>query len=143
MHDIRILTEADAVEPYLRDESSFTGHAEAVAVVEDARDAAAVAALLRDCTAAGRPVTFSARRTSLTGAAVPEGGLVIGLPALAGPEHVHIDVEACPCHRPGLGLHGRRRRRCGASGSVLPAGPDQPQDVQPRRRRRLQREWRP
>lgn len=92
MHDIRILTETDAVEPYLRDESSFTGHAEAVAVVEDARDAAAVAALLRDCTAAGRPVTFSARRTSLTGAAVPEGGLVIGLPVLAGPEHVSVDA---------------------------------------------------
>lgn len=94
MHTIRISEGAEALESYTRDESSFTGHADALATVLDATDTAAIADLLRACSAAGRPVTFSARRTSLTGAAVPEGGLVVGLPALSGPEHVRIDTVA-------------------------------------------------
>jgi D-lactate dehydrogenase (cytochrome) len=93
MHDIRFSTDADTLEPYLRDESSFTGHADGLAVLDDARDVEAIASLLRDASASGRAVTFSARRTSLTGAAVPEGGLVVAIPALAGPEHVTVDTS--------------------------------------------------
>jgi FAD/FMN-containing dehydrogenase len=94
MHEIRISEAPEATEPYARDESSFTGRVDAVATLADAADVAAMGAFLRDCTAAGRPVTFSARRTSLTGAAVPEGGLVLALPALSGPEHVRVDVAS-------------------------------------------------
>lgn len=92
--DIPLKNDPDALDPYLRDESSFQGHADALIELSDARDVETISRVLRACTAEGRPVTFSARRTSLTGAAVPEGGLVVGLPALAGPENVAIDAAA-------------------------------------------------
>ena len=50
------------LERYLRDESSFDGHAAGVIRAHSAED---VAAVLRRAQAAGVPVTFSARRTSV------------------------------------------------------------------------------
>ena len=91
MHGIRILETPETIESYLTDESSFRGSADGVAILPDALDIATVASFLKDCSAAGRPVTFSACRTSLTGAAVPVGGLALAVPTLVGPEHVRID----------------------------------------------------
>ena len=82
----------DAV--YLRDEASFHGRADAVIEPRGALDLDALGALFADAQRTGTPVTLSARRTSLTGAAMPQGGVVVVLPTLSGREHVRIDRAA-------------------------------------------------
>lgn len=78
-------------EGYLRDESGFSGHAEAAFRVHTGAD---VAQLFAQASARSIPITFSARRTSLTGAAVPEGGWVLLLPEASDPSLVRVDVRA-------------------------------------------------
>lgn len=86
-----LLTDADTISQYARDESSYAGYAAGVIHVRDGDEMAAV---LARATAAGIPVTISARRTSLTGAAVPEGGWVVVLPDASSPDQVQVDVAA-------------------------------------------------
>lgn len=74
---------------YLRDESSYSGRADGLARVRTVEE---VAAILRAAHDAGVSVTFSARRTSLTGAAVPEGGWVVALDESSSPDRVQVDV---------------------------------------------------
>lgn len=78
------------IERYLIDESSYQGHAEAVVRLHDL---ASVVEALKAAHAAGTPVTFSARRTSLTGAAIPEGGWVLALPEDSSPELVQVSGD--------------------------------------------------
>ncbi len=89
----RVLTEPDDVSPYLLDESSFAGHALGVVLLEDPADTETVSKLLRACTSTGTPLTMSARRTSYTGASIPQGGWVLALPATTGLEQVHVRRE--------------------------------------------------
>jgi D-lactate dehydrogenase (cytochrome) len=91
----RVVQADDPDAPFLRDESSYSGNADTVVEPSGALDLDALGALFRGAQAAGVPITLSARRTSLTGAAVPEGGLVVVLPTVSGREYVRID-------RPGL-----------------------------------------
>ena len=58
----------------LRDESQFTGRAEAVCFPRDAEE---IAAVLRGC--AGRRITVQGARTGITGGAVPAGGVALNL----------------------------------------------------------------
>lgn len=81
----------DIVGQYTVDEAGFEGTAEAVIRTGDLD---VIADVLRYATESRTPVWFSARRTSLTGAALPAGGWVIGLPEDSSPELVSVDVEA-------------------------------------------------
>jgi FAD/FMN-containing dehydrogenase len=79
----------EVIAAYVEDESSYAGSADGVIRTGDP---AVIAQIMQRATAEGVPVTFSARRTSLTGAAVPEGGWIIVLPEASGPEMVTIDA---------------------------------------------------
>lgn len=76
---------------YTVDEAGFEGRADAVIRTGDL---AVIADVMRAATESQTPVWFSARRTSLTGAALPDGGWVIGLPEDSSPDLVAVDVEA-------------------------------------------------
>ncbi len=91
MASLHVEADPSVLERYLCDESSFRGHAEGLIRVRDPHQ---VGAVLRAASARGVPVTFSARRTSLTGAAIPLGGWVIALPETSSPDAVEIDVDA-------------------------------------------------
>lgn len=90
----RVFQADDPDAPFLRDESSYAGTAENVVEPRGPLDLDALGALFRSAQATGVPITLSARRTSLTGAAVPQGGLVVVLPTYAGKENVHVDRAA-------------------------------------------------
>ncbi len=60
----------------LRDEAKFTGHADALVEVTDEAQAAEI---MRTAQGLNVPVTVAAAQTSLTGAAVPDGGVILRL----------------------------------------------------------------
>ncbi|MCA9527404.1 MAG: FAD-binding oxidoreductase [Myxococcales bacterium] len=78
----------DALAPYLVDEAGNRGSAERLVRTGDLAE---IAALLRQASAVGVPVTFSARRTSLTGSALPDGGWLVVLPEDSSPDLVVVD----------------------------------------------------
>ncbi|MGC8658806.1 MAG: FAD-binding oxidoreductase [Desulfomonilaceae bacterium] len=65
---------------YLRDESKFTGHAEAVIVAASESD---VAIAIHVGNETDTPITIASGRTSLTGAPVPLGGVVLDIKELS------------------------------------------------------------
>ena len=67
-------TQPQAIEPYLSDASQFSGHADEVILPENEKE---ISELLKEADAKKIPVTVSAGRTGLTGAAVPLGGWVL------------------------------------------------------------------
>ncbi len=69
-----IITDQSIIAGYLTDASNTTGHAEALV---RPRDAAEVAEVLVRCQRTATPVTVTARRTSTTGAPVPDGGWLL------------------------------------------------------------------
>lgn len=77
------ITDQDIILGYLTDASNTRGRAELLAVPADA---AAVAATMRWAQDRGVPVTVTAKRTGTTGAAVPEGGLLLSTERLDGVE---------------------------------------------------------
>ncbi|MEZ4469248.1 MAG: FAD-binding oxidoreductase [bacterium] len=83
-----------ALAPYLVDEAGNRGTAERLVRTGDLAE---ISALLRDASAAGIPVTFSARRTSLTGSALPDGGWLVVLPEDSSPDLVLIDGDEATC----------------------------------------------
>lgn len=109
-----------ALEGFLEDESGFRGHAEGLI---RARDAAHVAQVLAEATAAGVAVTFSARRTSLTGAAIPEGGWVVAVNEASSPELVRVDIDAREATAPAGVLMVDVERAVEAAGLFLPPDP--------------------
>jgi D-lactate dehydrogenase (cytochrome) len=115
------LTDDPAVlERYLRDESSFDGHAAGVVRVQSAEE---VAEVLRAAHAARTSVTFSARRTSVTGAAIPRGGWVVGLPETSSPEMVVVDVAARTATAPAHVLVSDVEAAAEAAGLFFPVDP--------------------
>jgi D-lactate dehydrogenase (cytochrome) len=75
------IRDRSVVEGYLRDASNTLGQADAVV---RPRNTDEVAAVLEWCQREGMPVNVSAQRTATTGAAVPDGGLVLSTEALLG-----------------------------------------------------------
>lgn len=84
-------TDPDVLKQYTEDEAAFTGTADGVVRTGDLQT---IAATLQAASASSTSVWFSARRTSLTGAALPDGGWVIGLPEDSSPDLVEVDVTA-------------------------------------------------
>ncbi|MFN3197488.1 MAG: FAD-binding oxidoreductase [Bradymonadia bacterium] len=115
-----IIREREVLERFLVDESSYTGHAEGVVFVESAEQ---VAAVLKQASAEGTPITFSARRTSLTGAAIPEGGLVLALPEPSEPEMVSVDRDNARATAPAQVLWSDVELAAEAAGLFLPPDP--------------------
>ena len=74
------VTDPAVLAAYLSDASNLHGRAEAL---HRPRNAEEVAEILADCQARGVPVTVTARRTSTTGAPVPDGGVLLST------EHLH------------------------------------------------------
>ena len=68
------VTDPGIIEGYLRDASNLPGHAE---MLFRPRDTAEVAEILSWCQSRALPVTVTARRTSTTGAPVPQGGALL------------------------------------------------------------------
>ena len=79
----KLITDPDILAGYLSDASNTHGRAELLAVPANAAE---VAALLAWAQAEAMPVTITARRTGTTGAAVPEGGLLLSTERLDGVE---------------------------------------------------------
>jgi D-lactate dehydrogenase (cytochrome) len=69
-----LVTDPDIVAGFVTDSSNLPGRAEAVARPASERECAVV---LRTCFAAGIPCTVSAGRSSLTGSATADGGIVL------------------------------------------------------------------
>lgn len=115
-----IIQSPEVLERFLVDESSFTGHADGVIFIESVTQ---VADLLKQATAEGTPVTFSARRTSLTGAAIPQGGLVLALPEDSDPDSVKVDVEAGTATAPAHVLWSDVELAAERAGLFLPPDP--------------------
>jgi FAD/FMN-containing dehydrogenase len=83
------ITDPAILEAYLSDASNLHGHAERL---YRPRTAEEVAEVLAACQADGTPVTVTARRTSTTGAPVPQGGALLSTERL---DRVHAldDVD--------------------------------------------------
>lgn len=76
---MQLVTDPDVIAGYLTDASNTTGHASALARPRSAEE---VAEVLQRATAAGQPVTVTARRTATTGAPVPQGGWLLSTEGL-------------------------------------------------------------
>ena len=74
------LTQAQEIEPYLRDASQFHGEAKGVVFPENEKE---ISEFLREANAKKIPVTVSGGKTGLTGAAVPQGGWVLSTEKLS------------------------------------------------------------
>ncbi|MFN7144572.1 MAG: FAD-binding oxidoreductase [Myxococcota bacterium] len=83
------ITDPGILEAYLTDASNLHGRADAL---YRPRSAEEVAVVLATCQRAGTPVTVTARRTSTTGAPVPDGGVLLSTERL---DRVHAldDVD--------------------------------------------------
>ncbi|MEW6655103.1 MAG: FAD-binding oxidoreductase, partial [Bacteroidota bacterium] len=68
--------EPDEIENFLIDASNYKGSCEAVYFPESEAD---ITGILRECSANKTRVTIAGNGTGLTGARVPEGGIVIAL----------------------------------------------------------------
>jgi D-lactate dehydrogenase (cytochrome) len=77
---VKPITDPAILEGYLSDASNLHGRADALF---RPRTALEVAELLADCQRTGTPVTVTARRTSTTGAPVPNGGVLLSTELLA------------------------------------------------------------
>ena len=86
-------TNPDILAQYTEDEAAFVGKAEAV-IRDGTDDIDVIADIMRYAAESKTPVWFSARRTSLTGAALPDGGWVVALPEDSSPDLVEVDVAA-------------------------------------------------
>ncbi len=84
------VTDPGVLEGYLRDASNVPGHAEGLFRPRSAEE---VAEAIAWCRARGLPLTVTARRTSTTGAPVPEGGVVLSTELLA-TVHAPDDADA-------------------------------------------------
>jgi len=69
-----IKTSPDEIQNYLSDASNFSGFCDAVYFPETERD---ISEILKEASAKNIPVTVSGNGTGLTGARVPQGGIVI------------------------------------------------------------------
>jgi FAD/FMN-containing dehydrogenase len=100
--------------PYLIDASGYTGTADRILIP---RDAAEVAAVVREAAAGRIPITISGAGTGVTGGRVPHGGWVVSLERLD-----RIDI------RPGYAVCGAgallRDLQTGAAGSKQFYAPD-------------------
>ncbi|MFC2084503.1 FAD-binding oxidoreductase [Bacteroidota bacterium] len=83
-----IKTEPDEIQNYLIDASNFKGCCEAVYFPENEKE---VIDLLKYANSNGKKITIAGNGTGLTGARVPEGGLVIAMERLD--KILDIDVE--------------------------------------------------
>ncbi|NOY26266.1 MAG: FAD-binding oxidoreductase [Oligoflexia bacterium] len=81
------VTDPAIIEGYLRDASNTVGHASALYRPRSADD---VAAVLSAAQARAIPVTVTARRTSTTGASVPQGGWLLSMEHLTAVEAPNI-----------------------------------------------------
>ncbi|MBK9647374.1 MAG: FAD-binding oxidoreductase [Deltaproteobacteria bacterium] len=111
-----LITDPSVLLGYLRDASNTEGHADGLLRPNNAQE---VAAILRDCQAAGRPVTVTAQRTSTTGGPVPEGGWLLSTERLSrvhtlGPDHAVAE---------GGVLLGELQREIEATGRFYPPDP--------------------
>ena len=83
-----IKTLSDEIQNFLSDASNYKGFCEAVYFPDNTDD---VSKILKDANAKGTPVTISGNGTGLTGARVPEGGIVISTDRLG--KFLEINTE--------------------------------------------------
>ncbi len=114
------ITDPEAIEPYLRDEAGYTGAADGLWRAHSLED---VVACFRAASESGTPVTLSARRTSLTGAAMPSGGWVLALDEVSSPGAVAIDLEARTATAPAQTLVADLEAAAEAAGLFFPVDP--------------------
>lgn len=111
---------------YLRDESRKSGSAERIAFP---RDAAELAAAMREAAAARQPVTVQGARTGISAGAVPEGGAIISLAKMDRVRGLRDlpGQEPCLVVDPGVPLIVLRRALCAenpwVSGLFFPPDP--------------------
>ncbi len=108
------------IEQYVADESSFAGRADGVVRTGDPQ---VIAEVMAQAAQAGVPLVFSARRTSLTGAAVPEGGWVVVLPEDSSPDLVQVDAERGEATAPARVLVSDVEAAAERAGWFLPIDP--------------------
>ncbi|RME01970.1 MAG: FAD-binding oxidoreductase, partial [Deltaproteobacteria bacterium] len=111
-----IETDREIVAGYLTDASRFEGEAEGLVRAKDAEE---IAALLAWAQRTGTWVTLSARRTSLTGASVPLGGLVLSLERL----DAWLGIGGERARAQGGILLGSFQRQIEAAGWLYPPDP--------------------
>jgi D-lactate dehydrogenase (cytochrome) len=93
-----VKTNQDEFQSYLSDASNYEGRAEAVYLPESEAE---IIALVKQCNRDGVRMTVSGNRTGLTGAGVPEGGIVVSTEKL----NKILDInqaERSVCVQPGV-----------------------------------------
>lgn len=106
------ITDPAVIDAYLVDASNLRGHAE---LLFRPRGAEEVAEVVAWCQARGVPLTVTARRTSTTGAPVPQGGALLSTEALT-TLHALDDVD-------GGVLLGEYQARVESAGLLFPPDP--------------------
>src|SRR5205085_686609 len=89
-HPMISSTDPEQIARFLRDASNMPGGAAEVVVQPESEEE--VREIMRGASSTGTPVTLSAGRTGLSGAAVPMGGIVLSLARFS--HNVSIDREA-------------------------------------------------
>ena len=109
---MKLVTDPDVIAGYLTDASNTTGYASALARPRSAEE---VAEVLAAATAAGEPVTVTARRTATTAAPVPQGGWLLSTE--------HLD-QIDGLHRCGAGvILGEYQQYAEERGAFFPPDP--------------------
>lgn len=109
---MQLITDPDILEGYLTDASNTRGRATGLLRPRSAEE---VAEALQRATAAGEPVTVTARRTATTGAPVPQGGWLLSTELL--------DTVYSPTHAQAGALLGHVQRVADDAGWLLPPDP--------------------
>ncbi len=111
-----LVLDRDIVAGFIRDSSNLPGQAAALCRPRSERE---LAAILRWCFASGCPCTISGGRSSLTGSATPESGVVISMVNLLVPPPT-VDAERKTVRAPvGMILEDLRRAVSEQSGKQL------------------------
>jgi len=117
---VRLLQNPEAFDPYLVDESAWRGHAEGLLQIRQPEEILLALAAAEE---AGTHLTFSARRTSLTGASIPEGGWILALPEASDLGMAEIDKQARLVKAPAQILISDLEAAVEAAGFFLPVDP--------------------
>lgn len=111
-----LVTDPDIVRGFVSDESHLPGEAVGVCRPRTRRE---VAIVLRTCFRCGMPATVSSGRSSLTGSATPEGGILVSLAALQEPAFA-VDMAARTVEAPvGMFLEDLRKAVLAATNGRL------------------------
>ncbi len=111
-----LVLDQDIIAGFTRDSSNLPGRADALVRPQSERE---LAAILRLCLGMGIPCTVSGGRSSLTGSATPESGIVISMVNMISPPAT-VDRERRTIRAPvGIILEDMRRAALAQSGGTL------------------------